>query len=142
MADQENKLDGDNPTAVARETLRQLALRRIPPTPDNYRKLYRQIANTGDEPTAATVLKNIASDLRAHQPARSALATALDEAIRQENWPRCARLLNDILFRPEQAVVDIKSAEAGDENADLALLKEMLAVTLEYMVTGSLLSFS
>lgn len=39
-----------NPSEIARETLRQLALRRIAPTPDNYRKLYHEIAGTrGDE---------------------------------------------------------------------------------------------
>ena len=33
-----------NPTLIARETLRQLASLKIPPTPDNYHKLYNQIA--------------------------------------------------------------------------------------------------
>jgi diguanylate cyclase len=39
-----------NPSEIARETLRQLAMRRIAPTPDNYRKLYHEIAGTrGDD---------------------------------------------------------------------------------------------
>lgn len=33
-----------NPSEIARETLRQLAIRRTPPTPDNYRALYDEIA--------------------------------------------------------------------------------------------------
>lgn len=33
-----------NPSETARETLRQLAIRRTPPTPDNYRALYDEIA--------------------------------------------------------------------------------------------------
>jgi len=36
--------DPQQPSDVARETLRQLALRRVPPTPDNYRTLYHEIA--------------------------------------------------------------------------------------------------
>lgn len=35
-----------NPSEIARETLRQLALRRIAPTPDNYHRLYHEIAGT------------------------------------------------------------------------------------------------
>lgn len=38
-----------NPSEIARETLRLLAMRRIPPTPDNYRSLYREIAGIRDE---------------------------------------------------------------------------------------------
>ena len=39
-----------NPSEIARETLRQLAMRRVAPTPDNYRKLYHEIAGTrGDD---------------------------------------------------------------------------------------------
>lgn len=36
--------DAQNPSELARETLRQLAMRREPPTPDNYRSLYHEIA--------------------------------------------------------------------------------------------------
>mgnify|MGYP001609785993 FL=1 len=40
-----------NPSEIARETLRQLAMRRTPPTPDNYRALYDEIAgNSPAEP--------------------------------------------------------------------------------------------
>ena len=35
-----------NPSEVARETLKQLAMRRKLPTPDNYRELYHEIAGT------------------------------------------------------------------------------------------------
>ena len=37
-------IDTTQPSDIARETLRQLALRRIAPTPDNYRALYHEIA--------------------------------------------------------------------------------------------------
>jgi diguanylate cyclase len=38
--------DHSQPSDIARETLRQLAMRRTPPTPDNYRALYHEIAGT------------------------------------------------------------------------------------------------
>ncbi len=38
-----------SPFDIAREALRQLAVRRIPPTPDNYLKLYNEIAGVATE---------------------------------------------------------------------------------------------
>lgn len=35
-----------NPTELARETLKQLALRRVPPTPDHYEAIYHEVAST------------------------------------------------------------------------------------------------
>ena len=43
MAEPTVKINLDNPTEVARETLRRLAMRRIAPTPDNYQALYEEI---------------------------------------------------------------------------------------------------
>lgn len=43
------QLQNSNPTLIARETLKQLALLKIPPTPDNYRKLYSQISGDADD---------------------------------------------------------------------------------------------
>ncbi|MDK2124671.1 sensor domain-containing diguanylate cyclase [Parachitinimonas caeni] len=37
-----------NPTEIARETLKQLALRRITPTPEQYREIYNEIAGVDD----------------------------------------------------------------------------------------------
>jgi diguanylate cyclase len=42
-----------NPTVVARETLKLLASRRIAPTPENYLRIYHEIAGTASEPGAA-----------------------------------------------------------------------------------------
>jgi len=43
------EVDADSPSEVARETLRQLAQRKVPPTPDNYRELYFKIRGSADE---------------------------------------------------------------------------------------------
>jgi len=49
-----------NPINIARETLRQLASLRIPPTPDNYYKLYHTISGNsgGDVDSAVATLTN------------------------------------------------------------------------------------
>ena len=41
--------DPPSEVEVARETLRRLAQRKVPPTPDNYRELYFKIRGTADE---------------------------------------------------------------------------------------------
>ena len=52
-------LNDSNPAILARETLRQLASLRIPPTPDNYHKLYDQISGkSGDDVNSAVAATN------------------------------------------------------------------------------------
>jgi diguanylate cyclase len=42
------------PSTIAREALRQLAARRLPPTPDNYSRVYAEIAGPNGHGEAAT----------------------------------------------------------------------------------------
>ena len=51
-----------NPTLIARETLKQLALLKIPPTPDNYHKLYSQVAGHTGAETNSTAVSSVAPD--------------------------------------------------------------------------------
>lgn len=72
-----------NPSEIARETLRQLAMRRVAPTPDNYRKLYHEIAGTSTSedappesdlagsPVASHGIRQNASDICASSIRRS-----------------------------------------------------------------------
>ncbi|GKS68304.1 diguanylate cyclase [Nitrosomonas sp. PY1] len=59
-----NELKNANPTIVARETLKQLATLKIPPTPDNYYKLYNQIAGVSDSSVEAN---SLSADATANQ---------------------------------------------------------------------------
>ncbi|MBS0298511.1 MAG: diguanylate cyclase [Proteobacteria bacterium] len=52
------QLKDSNPTIIARETLRQLASLRIPPTPDNYHKLYNQISGNSESTANSVVPAN------------------------------------------------------------------------------------
>ena len=56
-----NESKNANPTIVARETLKQLATLKIPPTPDNYYKLYNQISGVSDNSVEASSLSNDAT---------------------------------------------------------------------------------
>ncbi|MBN9422647.1 MAG: GGDEF domain-containing protein [Candidatus Accumulibacter sp. 66-26] len=89
-----------NPSEIARETLRMLASRRIPPSPDNYRALYNEIA--GSEEKAAdtfpeTELKTLLASLPKETPAQQGLARQLEQALRGKNWDDYRKTLVDFV---------------------------------------------
>ena len=79
-----------NPSEIAREVLRQLAIRRIPPSPDNYFTLYYEIAGTtpGDGLFPEKQCKDLVSSLDRSRPAQLRLIRTLEEAIREKSWER------------------------------------------------------
>jgi len=79
-----------NPSEIAREVLRQLAVRRIPPTPDNYFTLYNEIAEhpPGDELFPEKQCKSLVATIDRSRPAQQRLARSFDEAIRDKSWER------------------------------------------------------
>lgn len=72
-----------NPFEIARETLLQLAQKRIPPTPDNYRMVYAEIAGAGagDTAPAPEILRQIARLFPRDTPERMRLGHALEHAL-------------------------------------------------------------
>jgi diguanylate cyclase len=80
----------NNPTELARETLKQLAARRIAPTPENYQRIYRELAGLapqtaaaeGVEENLARVLENLARRL----PAQGGPLRQLAKAVEERNW--------------------------------------------------------
>ena len=135
----DNKLNIANPTEVAREALRRLAMRRIAPTPDNYQTLYDEIVGKAAGPSAAGVLAGLVKDLSAQHPALSARLASLGKAVDKGDWRQCSYLLAEIApqlkqppARPATSLVD----EPGD--GDAALLRDLLAKTLEFGVASQL----
>ena len=72
-----------NPSEIAREALRQLALRRIAPTPDNYRKLYHEIAGTrpDDDALPEAFVRKLARRLPRDSAERQRHGHQLDQAL-------------------------------------------------------------
>lgn len=76
-----------HPSDIAREAFRQLALRRIAPTPDNYQTLYHEIAGTpADEAFPERALKQIAASLPRHNHEALRIARDFDTAVAQADW--------------------------------------------------------
>lgn len=116
---------------IARETLRQLAARRIVPTPENYRSLYLEIAKTdapGDGQHHVRLLR-IVEQLRTSSAPHAADALAV--AIEDKSWDASAQALSALA---EQALKRRESAVAEPE-ATSAPLRDLLASLLESAVT-------
>ncbi|MDR3371926.1 diguanylate cyclase [Rhodoferax sp.] len=72
---------------IARETLKQLTLRKLPPTPLNYQKIYSEIAQLPIEPPfPAERLRDIAVALPTKTPGQQKQRGLLESAINQLNW--------------------------------------------------------
>ena len=85
-----------NPSLIARETLKQLTSLRIPPTPDNYHKIYDEIAGNPTNRMSANTAKmlmELASEFPRHTPTLLSYANALELSANEKNWPKYKNVL-------------------------------------------------
>jgi diguanylate cyclase len=144
MAEPTVNINTSNPTEVARETLRRLAMRRIAPTPDNYQTLYDEIVGVPSEsssaPSPATALAGLVSDLQEHHPALASQVASLNKAIAKGDWRQCSWQLSEIAVQLKPQPVKPQRVELDNrpQEDNLALLRELLAKTLEFGVVSQL----
>ncbi|MCX7166856.1 MAG: GGDEF domain-containing protein [Rhodocyclales bacterium] len=85
---------------VARETLRGLVSRKIPPTPDNYRALYFEISGA---PAIASFpeheLKALHATLPRTSPEQNRFARQFEAAIAKGNWDSVGAALTELLAK-------------------------------------------
>ncbi|MFO6420470.1 diguanylate cyclase [Hylemonella sp. W303a] len=75
------------PFEIARETLKQITLRKLPPTPVNYQAIYHAVAGLPQvELFPEEHLRRIAQALPARNPGQEKQLGLLDYAISQRNW--------------------------------------------------------
>ena len=109
--------NSQNPTDVAREAFKLLALRRLAPTPENYQRIYDEIAGVGvDRKTdAAERLAQMLRDMAPAYPAMPALA-ALARAASERDWAQFCT-----------ALTGLGSTRAGTPRQDWApILRDLL----------------
>ena len=77
-----------NPSEIAREVLRRLAGRRMPPTPDNYRTLYVEISGIQEDDDAFPEkhLKALTAALPKKTTEQLRLGRELEAALKAGNW--------------------------------------------------------
>jgi len=90
-------VNDQNPGAVARETLKLLAARRVPPTPENYQRLYHEIAGTRPRPQdpAGAHLLEALQESAAARPEVQQLA-AMARAAADHDWKQFSALLTGL----------------------------------------------
>jgi diguanylate cyclase len=94
-------MNKSNPSELARETLKTLAARKMPPTPDNYSRIYAEISGIpadGDR-SATKVLRGIAEHL-AQTPQSAPAGMALKKVIGAEDWDQCLKEIEKVLPKP------------------------------------------
>lgn len=141
----------NKPNEIARETLHQLVARKITATPDNYRRIYCEIAGHGDEDTtlsAEKVLQHIALALPHDTPDELAAVHAFTNAAVCGQWTRTYHLLTGFVQKrqapPDEAVAaatqqPISARPPETPRLPPAELCELLAQTLEVSVAARLL---
>ncbi|MCB5195024.1 GGDEF domain-containing protein [Deefgea salmonis] len=78
-----------NPTEIARETLKQLAIRRILPSPDHYEAIYHEIAQTPDDTRLHPGFKELVTAFEAlpmQSPTLSRQISQIRTSISAEKW--------------------------------------------------------
>ncbi|HNH25156.1 MAG TPA: diguanylate cyclase, partial [Accumulibacter sp.] len=88
-----------NPSEIARETFRQLALRRLPPSPENYRAIYHEIAGTKSDVGEGFPEREFAA-LLASLPRQSAVQLRIvkrfETALKAKSWQDCQTAFNGL----------------------------------------------
>lgn len=88
------------PSEIARETLRQLAMRRVPPTPDNYQTLYNEIAGIkAPETFPQGALKQIVTAMPAATAEQVRYGRLLENAVASGSWEELREALEEIFER-------------------------------------------
>jgi diguanylate cyclase len=88
------------PSEIARETLRQLAMRRIPPTPDNYQTLYSEISGVkAPEAFPVNAMKQLIANLPATTAEQVRYGRLLDSALTAGSWDALREALQEIFDR-------------------------------------------
>jgi len=142
MSQQSDKPQGENPAEIARETFRQLALRRLSPTPQAYREIYEEIAGNGGKPDAQAMLMAFAENL-SMSPDLTDFGHQLRRAAEAENWEEYGNLLvrlSEKLSLPAAApaVANVPAAAMPAASTPRALLADMQADTLREMLARTL----
>lgn len=86
-----------NPADIAREAFRQLAIRRIAPTPDAYREIYDEIAGHQSQNGAEIVLAAFAESVSRIQGDLGILGGRFNRAMAARDWKEYGKTLGQLL---------------------------------------------
>ncbi len=131
-----------SPSEIAREVLKRLAVSRVPPTPDNFRSIYHQIAGTTpDEEFPAREFKNFAAELPRDRPEQLRLARRFEGAVSEGNWEsfhsRMLQLFQEITEETPPWASLIRDLLTQLERRHANLTPKRKAEALEHVLSAS-----
>ena len=114
------------PSEIARETLKQLAVRRLSPSPDNYQALYDEIAGTASPPPFPTAqLRHILRVMPGQTPPQKRLLGLLENAIAHQDWSALQNVLVGYANLGLSPVAALQSDEAASAHLPPALAQSL-----------------
>ncbi|WP_334154637.1 hypothetical protein [Tepidimonas sp.] len=82
------------PQEIAREAVKLLTARRLPPTPDNFQAAYHEVAGTRPlQPFPLAQLRQIAQALPDRTPAQVRFKALFNKAVSRHSWDDLEKLL-------------------------------------------------
>ena len=95
-----------SPIDIARQALKQLALRKVPPTPDHFREVYNEIAGVKAEAAhdgLAQALKHVLQDAGKQRPKFAAAAKQVDGLAAKGDWAAIEQQLRGLMPSGQEA---------------------------------------
>ena len=127
------------PSDIARETLKQLVFRRLPPTPDNYRALYDEIAGQRTAtPFPEGPLRKILRFIPGQTPAQKRLLSLFEAAVTEHNWAALQSVLVGYANLGLSTTIASHPPEILDSPKILLILPDDLATQLARLVENIL----
>ncbi|MFN4324617.1 MAG: diguanylate cyclase [Azonexus sp.] len=125
--------ESKNPTHIAREALKRLAVRHLPPTPANFQVCYNEIAGLPDiPPFPERPLRQLADGLVPRNEAQQKEVDALLQAIARRSWQGVTDALNGFV----RAGSERPPGEAALPAVPLSLLPADFAGSLGRVIDG------
>lgn len=82
---------------IARETIKQMAVRRVEPTPDNYMQIYYEIAGKPVKEDAASALRKALKQLPHDTLEQTNWINRWEKVLKQDNWQGLGELLTEAM---------------------------------------------
>lgn len=99
-------MDQRSPTELARETVRQLTTRKLPPTPENYQRIWHEIAGTRPaRPFPTEQMTRLVQALPTTTPAQRRMQMQVEKAVNLCNWSGVEKALVDYASVPQPPAV-------------------------------------
>lgn len=126
-------MSAQTPQEIAREAVKLLSARRLPPTPDHFQTVYHEVAGTRPlRPFPLDALRKIGQRLPDKTPAQLRFRAQFNKAVTQHSWDDLENTLTNWLQKPSSPDVVLGQHPPPPEPALPADLAEHMARVLEH----------